>query len=223
MGTTLHGKFIIISVLLFLCFSVHGEINDDIKQLQQEWARIKYTLDRKEHESALEKLAKQATSLRENHSDNADTHLWEGIIYSTYAGAIGTLRALEAVNHSRDALERSITIDPTASNGAAYTFLGTLYFLVPEWPIAFGDLDLAKENLDKAIEMNPDDIDVNFFYGDFLKKIRKFKEAEAMYLKALNAPARTGRNLADEGRRKETIERLEKVRIEISKSPSSEI
>ena len=83
---------------------------------------------------------------------------------------------------------------------------------MPEWPIAFGDLDLAKENLDKAIEMNPGDIDVNFFYGDFLKKLRKFKQAESMYLKALDAPARPGRAVADEGRRKETKERLKKVK-----------
>ena len=223
METSFHSKFFIISVLLFLCFSVRGEVNDDIKKLEQEWAKIKYTLDREKHEPALEKLAKQATSLRESEPDNADAHLWEGIIYSTYAGAIGTLRALEAVTHSRDALEQSISIDPTASNGAAHTFLGTLYFLVPEWPIAFGDLDLAKENLDKAIEMNPDDIDANFFYGDFLKKIRKFKEAEVMYLKALDAPARQGREIADEGRRKETFERLEKVRIEIAKPPPPQI
>ena len=120
-------------------------------------------------------------------------------------------------------MEKSIAIDPTASQGAAHTFLGTLYFLVPEWPIAFGDLDLAKEHLDKAIEINPDDIDANFFYGDFLKKLGKLKQAEAMYLKALNAPARPGRTIADAGRRKETKERLEKVRHEISKLPAEKV
>ena len=212
MNALLHGKFFIALILMFLGLSAHAEINDEIKQLQQEWAKIKYTLDKKKHEPALEKLAEQATRLRENQPDNADAYLWEGIIYSTYAGAIGTLRALKAVTHSRDALEQSIVIDSSSSNSAAYTFLGALYFLVPEWPIAFGDLDLAKENLDKAIEMNPADIDVNFFYGDFLKKLKKYKEAESMYLKALNAPARPGRDVADEGRRKETKERLEKVR-----------
>lgn len=223
MSTLLHTKFFLALILMFLGFSAHAEINDEIRQLQLEWAKIKYTLDKKKHEPALEKLAKKATRLRENHPENAETYLWEGIIYSTYAGAIGTLRALKAVTHSRDSLEQSIAIDPTTSNSAAYTFLGTLYFLVPEWPIAFGDLDLAKENLDKAIKMNPRDIDANFFYGDFLKKLRKFKEAESMYLKALDAPARPGRDIADEGRRQETKERLEKVRYEISKPPSPKV
>jgi tetratricopeptide (TPR) repeat protein len=223
MRTLLHANFFISLLFIFSAFSAHAEINDEIKQLQQEWAKIKYTLDKKEHEKALENLANQITSLREKQPDNADAYLWEGIIYSTYAGAIGTLRALKAVTHSRDALEQSINIDSTASKGAAHTFLGALYFLVPEWPIAFGDLDLSKEHLDKAIAMNPDGIDINFFYGDFMKKLGKFKQAEAMYLKALDAPARPGRELADEGRRKETKERLEKVRYEMSKPPPPKI
>lgn len=220
MKSSLYGKFFVALILMFSSLSAHAEINDQIRQLQQEWAKIKYTLDKKEHESALEKLTEKATRLSQSQADNADAYLWEGIIYSTYAGAIGTLRALVAVTHSRDSLEKSIAIDPTASKGAAYTFLGTLYFLVPEWPIAFGDLDLAKENLDKAMAMNPDDIDVNFFYGDFLKKLNKFKQAESMYLKALDAPARPGREIADKGRRHELKQRLEKVRNEISKLPA---
>ena len=59
--------------------------------------------------------------------------------------------------------------------------------------------------------LNPDDIDVNFYYGDFLKKKKKYKQAEVFYKKALSAPARPNREVADEGRRNEAKERLEKV------------
>jgi len=206
-----HLPLFVISGLMLLSFSVHAEVNTEIKEVQKEWARIKYTLGKKQHEDALEKLTLEAALIREKQPDNADAHLWEGIVLSTYAGAIGTLRALDAVTKSRDALEKSLEIDPEASKGAANTYLGTLYFLVPEWPIAFGDLDLAKEYLDKAIMLNPDDIDVNFYYGDFLKKKKKYKQAEVFYKKALSAPARPNREVADEGRRNEAKERLEKV------------
>jgi tetratricopeptide (TPR) repeat protein len=198
-----------------LCFSVHAEINDEIKELQQEWARIKYTLDKKDHEAALEKLSLKAATIRENQPENADAHLWEGTILSTYSGAIGTLRALSTVTQSRDALELSIKIDPTASKGAAHTYLGALYVLVPEWPIAFGDLEIAEEYLNKAIELNPDDIDVNYYYGYFLMKQRKYEQAEVFFKKALLAPERLGRDIADDGRRKDTKEQLEKVRAEL--------
>jgi tetratricopeptide (TPR) repeat protein len=116
-------------------------------------------------------------------------------------------------------LEQSLKLDPLASNGAANTYLGTLYFLVPEWPIAFGDFELAKKYLDKAIELNPDDIDANYFYGDFLRKQKKYQQAEAAYLKAISAPARPGRELADKGRRDEAHKRLEKLRKRMSAIP----
>jgi tetratricopeptide (TPR) repeat protein len=206
-----HLPLFVLSGLMLLCISVQAEVNAEIKEVQKEWARIKYTIDKKQHENSLKNLALKATSIRKMQPDNADAHLWEGIVLSTYGGAIGTLRALDAVTESRDALEKSLKIDPEASKGAANTYLGTLYLLVPEWPIAFGDLDLAKEYLNKAIALNPDDIDANFYYGDLLKKKRKYKQAEVFYKKALSAPARPGRNVADKGRRNEAKERLEKV------------
>ena len=208
-----HLPLFILSGLMLLCISVHAEVNTEIKGVQKEWARIKYTVEKNQHESALKNLALKATSIRMLQPDNADAHLWEGIVLSTYGGAIGTLRALDAVTESRDALEKSLMIDSDASNGAANTYLGTLYLLVPEWPIAFGDLDLAKEYLDKAIALNPEDIDANFYYGDFLKKKKKYKQAEVFYKKVLSAPARPDREVADEGRRNEAKERLAKMLV----------
>lgn len=207
-----------LSILIFPCVSAYAEVNAEIKQLQQEWARIKYTLDKELHEDALQKLSLKAVAVREEQTNNADAHLWEGIILSTYAGAIGTLRALEAVTQSRDALERSLSIDPGASKGAANTYLGSLYFLVPEWPIGFGDFELAEQYLSRAIELNPDDIDVNFFYGYFLGKQKKYKAAEESYNRAIRAPARIDRQLADEGRRKEAKERLGKLSEKLNPS-----
>lgn len=215
MESFLHRNILIFLGLIFLYLPAQAEMNDEIKQLQQEWAQIKYTLDKKEHEVALEKLATKATAISEAQPTNADVHLWEGIILSTYAGAIGSLRALQAVTQSRDALELSIKIDPNASNGAAHTYLGTLYYLVPEWPIAFGDSEIAKEYLDKAIQLNPDDIDANYFYADFLRKQKKYNQAEAAFNKAIFAPSRSGRELADEGRRREAKEGLEKAKAKL--------
>ena len=214
MKSFLPNYILTLSGLMFLCFPAQAEINDEITQLQRQWAQIKYTLDKKEHEAALAQLATKAAAISEIQPTNADAHLWEGIILSTYAGAIGSLRALSAVEQSRSALELSIEIDPRASNGAAHTYLGTLYYLVPEWPIAFGDFDIAREYLDKAIELNPDDIDANYFNADFLRKQKKYGQAEAAFNKAILAPSRPGRDLADEGRRNDAKEGLEKVRAQ---------
>ena len=212
MKSFFNNNLLIFLGLIFLYLPAHAEINDEIMKLQRQWAQIKYTLDKKEHEAALAQLATKAAAISETQPANADAHLWEGIILSTYAGAIGSLRALKTAKQSRSALEQSIEIDPNASNGAAHTYLGTLYYLVPGWPIAFGDFETAREYLDKAIELNPDDIDANYFYADFLRKQKKYEQAEAAFNKAIYAPARPGRDLADEGRRNDARKGLEKIK-----------
>jgi Tfp pilus assembly protein PilF len=74
---------------------------------------------------------------------------------------------------------------------------------VPGWPIGFGDNDKAEKNLKQALSLNPNGIDSNFFYGDFLLQNGRYDEAKAYLERALQAPARPGRELADAGRRQE--------------------
>jgi len=74
---------------------------------------------------------------------------------------------------------------------------------VPGWPIGFGSDDKARELLEKALALNPDGIDSNYFYGDFLYRQGDRDGARRVLQKALKAPPRPGRALADEGRRKE--------------------
>ena len=62
--------------------------------------------------------------------------------------------------------------------------------------------------LKKAIEINPDGIDSNFFYGDFLSMKGHAEEAKVYLNKALKAPNRPNRPLADAGRRQEIRAKL---------------
>jgi Tfp pilus assembly protein PilF len=88
-------------------------------------------------------------------------------------------------------------------DGSAHTSLGSLYYQVPGWPIGFGDDDEAEKHLKKAIQLNPNGIDSNFFYGDFLLQDDRYEEAKIYLSKALQAPDRPNRPLADAGRRQE--------------------
>ncbi len=81
--------------------------------------------------------------------------------------------------------------------------LGSLYYQVPGWPISFGDSEKAEEMLQKGLETNPDGLDSNFFYGDYLKSEGKYADSLAALEKAMKAPARPDRELADQGRKKE--------------------
>jgi len=84
-----------------------------------------------------------------------------------------------------------------ALEGSAYTSLGALYYQVPGWPLAFGNKKQAEKLLLQALEINPDGIDSNYFWGDYLVQQKRSAEARSALLKAQGAPtrprARTGR------------------------------
>mgnify|MGYP003611686500 FL=1 len=142
-------------------------------------------------------------------------HIWRGIILSTYAGAKGGLGALELVKQSKASLERALALDPKALHGSAYTSLGALYYQVPGWPIGFGDDQQAEKLLKQALQLNPNGIDPNYFYGDFLFRQKRYSEAKLALEKAQAATARPGREVADRGRQAEIAALLAKVQAEL--------
>lgn len=184
-----------------------GDMSSDIAELQSEWARIKYQSSPKEQKQQFEALAAKAEAVTARYPQKAEPLIWEGIILSTWAGTKGGLGALSLVKASRDRLQQALEIDPRALEGSAYTSLGTLYYKVPGWPIGFGDSDKAEALLKQALEINPDGIDPNFFYGEFLYEEGRYSESVAVLNHALQAPPRPSRPLADTGRKAE-IEQL---------------
>ncbi len=197
---------------LLAAANVFAGVDEDVTQVRRGWERIRYELPAAEQAQPLEKLARQAETVMNAYPASAEAAIWHGIVEATYAGAKGGLGGLSAAKLARKSLEQALAMDPNAMQGSAYTSLGTLYYQVPGWPIGFGDDRKALELLRKGLALNPDGIDPNYFYGDYLFRTGDYEGAEAALGKALQAPPRPGRQLADEGRRKEAQELLKKVR-----------
>jgi tetratricopeptide (TPR) repeat protein len=104
--------------------------------------------------------------------------IWEGIVLSSEAGAKGGLGALSLAKEARQRLDEALKLNDKALNGSAYTSLATLYAKVPGWPVGFGDKERAEEYFKKALAINPDGIDPNFFYGEYLAD--RSRPAEAL-------------------------------------------
>lgn len=142
------------------------------------------------------------------HPDDLALKTWAGIIIGSYAGAKGGLGALSLAEESKAAYESVIDKDPSVLNGSALTSLGVLYYKVPGWPLGFGDEERAAFMLKRGLALNPDGIDSNYFYADFLFSQGKKGRPNAICKKPrLQHPVRGG-EIADAGRQSE-IARLQ--------------
>lgn len=175
-----------------------------VTELQSGWDRAQYQITDKDAKTkAFEALEAKADAAITTYPQSAELKIWDGIIYSSQAGVEGGMGALPMVKKAKSLFEAALAINPNAMNGGAHTSLGSLYYKVPGWPIAFGDNSEAKKHLQAALKISPNDIDANYFYGDYLVQQKEYAEALTVLEKAMQAPARAGREIADQGRRKE--------------------
>ncbi|MGY3925860.1 tetratricopeptide repeat protein [Aeromonas simiae] len=181
---------------------------DALPEIQSAWAQCQYQSPEKQKESCLEQLSQRADAASAKEAFRTDLLIWSAIVKSTWAGAKGGLGALSLVKDAKRRLEIAIEQDPKALDGSAYTSLGSLYYQVPGWPVGFGDDDKAEALLKQALAINPTGIDPNYFYADFLLDQGHKAEAKRYFEKALAAPPRPGRELADQGRHGEIKAKL---------------
>jgi len=205
-------KIIFPLALLLLSTNSFADAQQTLSDLQHQWATAQYTLHDEAQEQAFETLLEQAEQGVSTYPESAELWVWKGIISSSYAGIKGGLGVLHLVYNAKDDFEKAMSIDDTALAGSAYTSLGTLYFKVPGWPIAYGDDDKAKVFLTKALTLNPMGIDSNYFYAQYLIAQDDYTQAEQYLIKAQLAPPRPSRPLADQGRQQEIALSLASVR-----------
>ena len=213
MGSTL--RFASATALAFFTCALWAATPEEIIQpIQTQWAEINYKAPAKQHADLYHALAQESRKIVESSPGMAEPLIWEGIVISSEAGARSGLGALSLAKEARQRLEEALKINDKALNGSAYTSLATLYAKVPGWPIGFGDKDKAQDYFKKSLAINPDGIDPNFFYAEYLVDRDKLSEARSHLETALKAPTRPGRELADSGRRQEIRELLAKLNKE---------
>lgn len=190
-----------------------AEFDAELLAIQQAWATANYqTAAGPAREATFEALSQRAVEFAKRNPQRAEPLVWEGIVLSTYAGAKGGLGALGLAKQARDRLEAALAIDGTVLDGSAYTSLGSLYAKVPGFPLGFGSDKKAREYLEKGLAINPDGIDSNYFYGEFLYDHGDYAKALAHLTKALKAAPRPNRESADSGRRQDIAAVVDKIR-----------
>ena len=79
-------------------------------------------------------------------------------------------------------------------------------------PADFGSNAKAAKTPGNGLEINPDGIDSNYFYGDYLLQKNRYEKAEHYLLKAQQAAPRPDRPVADAGRQVEILAALSVTR-----------
>lgn len=187
-------------------------MSQDVKAINDSWAHIAYEVKGSSTQTkALDKLAQQAAQLVQKYPNRAEPLLWDGIVTSEQANRANIFHKLGLATKARDLIAKAYAIDPKAANGGAAMSLGVLYYKVPGSPIGFGDDAKANKLLKEALALDPDGLDANYFYGDFLYSQGNKAAAKSFLQKALRAPHDPSRPAWDSGRRREVQGLLAKI------------
>lgn len=188
---------VVVFLLLFAGPLQASELNASIDSLESAWAAVYYQTDETRQKQAYPLLMAEAAELVKRYPQAAEPKIWLATIMATNAAFESSFTALSTLEKAKVLLEEAININPRALDGAAYVTLGTLYYMLPGWPVSFGDDDKAEYLLKISLAVNPNGIDANYFYGDFLLRQGREAEAEVFFQKAVQAPVRRHQAYAD--------------------------
>jgi tetratricopeptide (TPR) repeat protein len=188
------------------------DFDADLKAVRDAWSVANYRTPKDQQEEAFKRVMVQSEAFVNKYPKRPEALIWDGIVLSTYAGVNGGLGAMAPARKSRERFEAALAIDDKALDGSAYTSLGTLYHKMPGWPIGFGSDKKARQYLEKALQIAPNAIDTNYFYGEFLYDNNEYAKALKYLETARKAPPRPGREIADAGRQAEIAALVSKAK-----------
>ena len=191
-----------------------GSSDAGFEDLARAWAHVNYEIkDPKAEAVAARALVAQAEAAARKSPGRAEPLAWQALALLSEADARHNFSSLQLVGHAHTLLVRAAAIDPNCIGpGSIYANLGSLYAELPGFPVSFGDARKARLYLDKALAAAPNGLDANYFHGDFLYRQGQASQAIQALEKALQAPARPGRPIADRGRKWEATQLLDKIR-----------
>lgn len=189
-----------------------ADMATDITRIEHEWAHITYEVKNEDdQDNQMRALLDKTAAVVARFPRRAEPLIWEGVVASSEAKYAGMFASLSFAKQARDLFETAGRLDFRALGGAVPTSLGALYYMVPGFPIGFGDNDKARRYLEQGVSISPDGLDANYFYADFLFREGEYGKAEAALKRALATPPVRRRPVWDAGRRREMRDLLAKI------------
>lgn len=190
-------KIIFVVFLLLPHIGFAKNLESIVHAIESEWATIYFASDTSDKKSAYTHLLNRITNLSKETPNNPELLFWQATIIASRAEHQNGIEALAAIHKAQRLLLKTIAIKPETMDGSAFVTLGTLYYLAPGWPIAFGDDKKAEQYLKKGLQINPNGIESNYYYGHFLLTQDRPQKALEHFDLALKGPVRKEQVFAD--------------------------
>jgi tetratricopeptide (TPR) repeat protein len=181
-----------------------------ILMIAQGWDEVRHKIrDEPSQIAALGALAADVNILAQRYPSDRRIRVWQGIVLAGQADVSNWADALRFAEQARRLLlaAEHDCLDQTTAVQLEIA-LGAIYDKAPGFPISFGDSTEAERHFRSAIAGDPDGLESNYYYADFLVRRHRYGEAKAMLQRALQAASREGREIGDNGVREDAAELL---------------
>lgn len=211
---TINLLLAMLGILLLASSNTIAEPNalEQANKLNDEWEVIFYSLPSNQQAERFKALLPRIRELQTKYPNRAEPLIIEAVTLCTLVAAEWSFGALSDIEKSKELLIKAIALDPNAMEGAAYIALGNLYYRLLGWPISFGDDDLARQNLETAVKLFPNEVDTNYFMGDYWLGEDEYEKALPYLEKAEKSEIRSHHSLSDHHTKAETQKALEAAR-----------
>jgi len=175
-----------------------GEPDDGLQALIAAFDVARFESPRWERVAALRAVAADAAMLATRHPDATGPLVVRGAALTELAIGAGGAAGADDAGEARAVLKEALARDPAALHGAAHTSLGLLYHKMPSGPLGVGSPRRAERQFRHALAVDPQGVEPNYRYADFLADQDRPEEARRHAGLALAAaPGGTGRPVAD--------------------------
>ncbi|MFA5908354.1 MAG: TRAP transporter TatT component family protein [Vicinamibacterales bacterium] len=119
-------------------------------------------------------------------ANRPEGHFWLAANMGALAESFGLRQGIKYRSQIRNALEKSLKLDPAFLQGSADRAIGRWYFKVPG--LFGGSNRKSEEHLRKALTYNPRSVISHIFLADTLADMGRTDEARKEYQAAIDAP-----------------------------------
>lgn len=168
----------LLSVSLLHVNIVSAQSSSEVAQFGERYAEIHSTWDDdRGREAPLEELLRSAESYKAANPDSASAWIVLARVRFGYANTQGIVNGMRLMKEVRNELEQSIELDAQAEQGFGQALLGFLYVGMPPWPIGFRNKDKGADYLAGAYLLNPDGMEINYYYAQYYGSEKRYTQA----------------------------------------------